>query len=102
MAKRQRLTLQQVLDEIVTDPLREDDEEGHLEEDYSDSTEFSPELDEEVPNEVTDTRNEPFRSVSNLRFGFHRTGRAGLRVVQEFVVGAAVFRAALLFFFATF
>ena len=62
MTKRQRLTLQQVLDEIFIDPLCENDED-HLEEDYSDSAEFSPELDEEVPNEVTDTRNEPVRST---------------------------------------
>ena len=52
------LTLQQVLDEIFINPPREDDEEDHLEEDYSDSAKYSPELDEEVPNEVTDTRNE--------------------------------------------
>ena len=63
MTKRQRLTLQQVLDEIFIDPLSENDEEDHLEEDYKDSAEFSPELDEEVPNEVTDTRNEPVRST---------------------------------------
>ena len=61
MTKRQRL--QQVLDEIFIDPLRENDEEDHLEEDYSDSAEFSPELDEEVPNEVTDTRSQPVRST---------------------------------------
>ena len=30
MAKRQRLLLQQVLDEIVRDPLSEDDIEGRL------------------------------------------------------------------------
>ena len=59
MAKRQRLTLQQVLDEIFMDPLSDDDVEDHLEEGYSDSAEFSPESDEEVPNEVIDTRNEP-------------------------------------------
>ena len=63
MTKQQRLTLQQVLDEIFVDPLSEKDEEDLLEEDYSDSAEFSPELDEEVPNEVTDTRNEPVRSI---------------------------------------
>ena len=57
MTKRQRLTLQQVLDEIFIDPLSENGEEDHLEEDCSDSAEFSPELDKEVPNEVTDTRN---------------------------------------------
>ena len=63
MTKRQRLTLQQVLNEIFIDPLSENDEENHFEEDYSDSAEFSPELDKEVPNEVTDTRNEPVRST---------------------------------------
>ena len=63
MAKRQRLTLQQVVDEIFIDILSENDEEDHLEEDYSDSAEYSPELDEAVPNEVTDTRNEPVRST---------------------------------------
>ena len=62
MAKRQRLTLQ-VLDEIFIDILSENDEEDHLEEVYSDSAEYSPELDEAVPNEVTDTRNEPVRST---------------------------------------
>ena len=56
------MTLQQVLDEIVIDPLSENDEEDHLEEDYSDSAEYSLELDEEVPNEVTDTHNEPVRA----------------------------------------
>ena len=63
MAKQQRLMLQQVLDEIFIDPLSENDEEDHLEEDYSDSAQYSPELDEEVPNEVTDTRNEPVRAT---------------------------------------
>ena len=63
MTKRQRLTLHQILDEIFIDPLSENDEEDHLEEDYCDSAEFSPELDEEVPNEVTDTRNVPVRST---------------------------------------
>ena len=63
MTKRQRLTLQQVLDEILIDPLSENDEEDHIEEDYSDSAEFSPELDEEVPTGVTDTRNEPVLST---------------------------------------
>ena len=57
VAKRQKLTLQRVL-EMFMDPLSEDDEEYHLEEDCSDSAEFSPELDEEVPNKVTDTCNE--------------------------------------------
>ena len=51
MVKRQRLTLQQVLDEIFIDTLSENDKEDHLEEDYSDSAEYSPELDEAVPNE---------------------------------------------------
>ena len=50
MDKRQRLTLQVL-------------EEDHLEEDDSDSDEYSPELDEGVPNEVTDTRNELVRST---------------------------------------
>ena len=49
MAKQQRLMLQQVLDEIFIDTLSENDEEDHLEEDYSDSAEYSPELDEVVP-----------------------------------------------------
>ena len=61
MGKWQRLTLQQILNEIFMDPLSAGDEEDHLEEDYSDSAEYSPELDEEVPNEMTDTRNEPVR-----------------------------------------
>ena len=63
MAKRQRLTLQQVLDEIFIDTLSENEEENHLEEDYSDSAEYSPELDKAVPNEVTDTRKELVRST---------------------------------------
>ena len=63
MAKRQRLTLQQVLDEIFIDTLSENDEEDHLEEDYSDSAEYSPELDEAVPNKVTDICNELVRST---------------------------------------
>ena len=78
MAKWQKLMLQQVLNEIFIDLLSEDHED-HLEEDYSDSAENSPELDKEVPNLVTDTRNQPVRSTYNKRFGFHRTGRAGLR-----------------------
>ena len=73
-----KFDLKQVLDEIFMDPLNEGDEEDHLEEDYSYSTEYSPELDEEVPNEVTDTRNEPVRSTYQS-CGFHRIGRAGLR-----------------------
>ena len=63
MDKRQRLTLQQVLNEIFIDMLSENDEGGHLEEDYSVSAQYSPELDEAVPNEVTDTRNESVRST---------------------------------------
>ena len=59
MAKQQRLTSQQVLCEIFMDPLSEDNEEDHLKEDYCNSAEYLPELDEEVPNEVTDTRKEP-------------------------------------------
>ena len=78
MAKQQRLTLQQVLDEIFIDVLSENDEENHLE-DYSDSAEYSSELDKAVPNKVTDTCNEPVRSTSNKCFGFHRTDRVRLR-----------------------
>ena len=44
-------------------PLNEDDEEDHLEEDCSDSAEYSQEVDEAVPNEVAGTRNEPVRSI---------------------------------------
>ena len=62
MAKQQRLTLQQVLDEIFIDILSKNDRD-HLEEDYSDSAEYSPELDEAVLNEVIDTCNEPVRST---------------------------------------
>ena len=54
MAKWQRLTLQQVLDEIFIDTLSENNKD-HLEEDYNDSAEYSPELDKTVPNKVTDT-----------------------------------------------
>ena len=61
MAKRQWLTLQ-VLDEIFINTHSEKDE-GHLEEDYSDSAKYSPELDEAVPNEVTNTCNELVRST---------------------------------------
>ena len=78
MAKRQRLTLQQVLDEIFIDPLSENDED-HLDEYYSDFAEYSPELDEEVPNEVTDTHDEPVLSTSNKRFSFLGTGHVRLR-----------------------
>ena len=60
MAKRQRLTLLQVLDEIFIDILSENIED-HLEEDYSDSAEYSPELGEAVPDEVTS--NEPVHST---------------------------------------
>ena len=42
--------------------LSEDNQEDQLE-DYSDSAQYSPELGTEVPNEVTDTRNEPVRST---------------------------------------
>ena len=63
MAKQRRLTLQQILDDIFIDILSENNEEDHLEEDYSDFAEHSPELDEAVPNEVTDTPNEPVRST---------------------------------------
>ena len=63
MAKRQRLTLQQVLNEIFINTLSGNDKEDHLEEDYSDSAEYSPELDEAVQNKVTDTRNKPVRST---------------------------------------
>ena len=63
MVMRQRLTLQQVLDEIFIDTLSENNEEDHIEEDYSDSAEYSPELDKAVPNEMTDTRNEPVCST---------------------------------------
>ena len=62
MAKRQRLTLQ-ILDEIFIDTLSENDEEDHLEDDCNDSAEYSPELDEAVPNEVTDTHNAPVHST---------------------------------------
>ena len=55
--------LQQVLDEIFIDILSKNDEEDHLEEDYSDSAEYSPELGEAVPNKVTDTCNVPVHST---------------------------------------
>ena len=92
------MTVQEVLDEIFINPLHEDNEENHLEKDYSDSSKYLPESDEEVTNEVidSDTHNEPVRSTSKQSFGFHWP------VVQDFVVGAAVFHAVLLFFFATF
>ena len=48
MAKRQRLTLQPILKEIFMDPLSENDEEDHPEEDDSDSDDYSPETDREV------------------------------------------------------
>ena len=50
MAKQRRLTLQQIFNEIFIDPLSENDEEDHLEEDYCDSAEYLPELDKEVAN----------------------------------------------------
>ena len=62
MAKWQRLTLQQVLDEIFINTLSENNED-HLEEDYSDSAQYSPELDEAVSNEMIDTRYEPVCST---------------------------------------
>ena len=46
MAKQQWLTLQLVLGEIFMDPLSADNVD-HLEEDYSDSDEYSPELDKD-------------------------------------------------------
>ena len=95
MAKRQRLALQ-VLDEIFMDSLSEDDEEAHLEEDYSDSAEYSPELGEEVPNELTDTLTSRFVRLQIKVSAFIEP------VVQDFVVSAAVFQAVLSFFFATF
>ena len=52
----------QVLDEIFINTLSEN-EEDHLEEDYSESAKYSPELDEAVPKEVTDIHNEPVRST---------------------------------------
>ena len=48
MAKPQRLMLQQVLDEIFMDPLSEDNVENHLEENYSDSDKYLPDIDEDV------------------------------------------------------
>ena len=65
MDKRQRLTLQQVLNEIFMDPLCGDHIEDHLEEHYSDSDKCLPES--EVPNEVTATCNEPIPSTSNQK-----------------------------------
>ena len=63
MTKRQRLTLQQILNEIFVYPLSENNEEDPLEERYIDSAEYLPELDEEDLNEVTYTRNKPVRST---------------------------------------
>ena len=40
MAKWRRLTLQQIRDEIFMDPLSEDDEKDHLEEDHNDSAKY--------------------------------------------------------------
>ena len=62
--------IQQVLHEMFRGPLSEDDI-GHLEEDYSDSDEHSPEIDEKGPKEVIDTCNELVSSTSNKSFGFH-------------------------------
>ena len=68
--------LQLVLDEIFMDPLIEDNVEDHLEEDYSDSDKFSPELDEEVLNEVADICNEPVPSTSyQFRLSLNRLSR---------------------------
>ena len=69
------------------DPLSEDDVNDHLKEDCGNSDKHSPEIEEEVQNEVTDTRNEPVPSASNKRVGFHRTGRAGLRGGRGHVPG---------------
>ena len=46
MAKPQTLMLQ-VLNEIFMDPLREDNVEDHLEENYSDSDKYLPHIDED-------------------------------------------------------
>ena len=75
----------------LIDQLSEDDVEDHPKEDYCDSDEYLREIDEEVPNEVTDTRNEPVPSTSNKSFGFTEP------IEQDFVVGEAVFQAVLLF-----
>ena len=61
------------------DPLSEDDEEDDFEGDDSDTDDYSPEIEGEVTNDVSDTRVEPVPSTSNQSFGFHRAGRAGLR-----------------------
>ena len=79
------------------DPLSEDKEEDPLEEDCSDSAEYSPELDEEVPN----------KCLILLLTGRHVQLQIKVSafiepVVLDFVVGAAVFQPVLLFFFATF
>ena len=52
------------------DPLSDDSIEGHLE-DYSDSDEYSPKLNDKVPYEVTVTRNERVPLISNKSFSFH-------------------------------
>ena len=57
------------------DPLSEDDVD-HLEEDKSGSDEYSPELDEEAPNKVTDTCNKPVPSTSKCWLSFKRSCRA--------------------------
>ena len=54
--------------------------EGHLDEDYSDSNEHSPEIDKKSPKEVADTSNELVPLTSNKSFRFHEpvNGYAGL------------------------
>ena len=64
---------------IFMDPLSEDDGEN-LEEDYSDSAEYSPELDKEVPNEVTDIRNEPVHSTLTFRLSSNQSRGTSWRV----------------------
>ena len=78
------------------DPCSKNNKEDHLEE-YRDSAEYSPELDE-AQNEVTDydTHNKPVHSTSSQSFGFHRTRRPG------FCGGLGRVQAVLLFFFASF
>ena len=99
MAKRQRLTLQQVLDEIFINTLSENDKEDHLEEDYSDSAKYSPELDKAVPNEVTNTHTVIASRFIQLKIIVSALVKL---IVRDFVVHAAVFQAVLLFFLATF
>ena len=83
------------------------DEEDHFEEDYCDSAKYSPELDEEVPNEVTDTHNKPVCSTYDKHFGFHRTAGAVLcggcgHIPGSFALcgGCGHIPGILLFFFA--